>query len=76
MYLANYYICCFYRGEKEPVGFIVLENSYIQLAEGTEFSFAFCIHFLGEGTRVYKFASEDEEICTSWIKELSTSSYK
>jgi len=63
------------RNEPEPVGVIVLEDCFVQLAEGGDSPFTFSIHFTGEGTRVYKLTADDEESCNSWMKALTTCTY-
>ena len=66
-----------FRNDKEPIGVIVLENSFVQLAEGGDSPFTFSIHFTCEGkSRVYKLTADDEVSCTKWVRKLSNSSYR
>nr|CAB3264827.1 sesquipedalian-2 [Phallusia mammillata] len=64
------------RQDKEPIGVIVLENCSVQLAEGGDSPFTFSIQFAGEGTRTYKLTADDDDQCMSWVKVLSSCSYR
>ena len=74
-HLILLFVCCT-RNDKEPIGVIILENSFVQLTEGGDSPYTFSIHFTGEGSRVYKLTADDHESCVMWIKALSVSSYR
>ena len=48
------------RGDKEPVGVIILEGCTIELAEDEQEKFAFKIAFHGEGKRTYVLGTDDQ----------------
>ncbi|GLH10837.1 hypothetical protein R5R35_004169 [Gryllus longicercus] len=62
------------RGEKEPVGVIVLEGCTIELAEDEE-QFGFKIVFHGTGNRSYTLGAESQESMEQWMKALACASY-
>ncbi|KAK2586619.1 hypothetical protein KPH14_011492 [Odynerus spinipes] len=62
------------RGDKEPVGMIVLEGCTIELAEDEE-QFGFKIVFHGLNNRSYVLAAESQESMEQWMKALACSSY-
>ncbi|XP_017893528.1 sesquipedalian-1 isoform X1 [Ceratina calcarata] len=62
------------RGDKEPVGMIVLEGSTIELAEDEE-QFGFQIVFHGPNNRNYALAAESQESMEQWMKALACASY-
>uniref|UniRef100_H2Y6W9 PH domain-containing protein n=1 Tax=Ciona savignyi TaxID=51511 RepID=H2Y6W9_CIOSA len=64
------------RFDRDPIGVIVLEESFVQLAEGGDSPFTFSLHFAGEESRVYKLTAANNEDCMAWIKALSSSSYR
>nr|CAD7259220.1 unnamed protein product [Timema shepardi] len=62
------------RGDKEPVGVIVLEGCTIELAEDEE-QFGFKIMFHGAGNRSYILGAESQESMEQWMKALACASY-
>lgn len=62
------------RGDKEPMGMIVLEGCTIELAEDEE-QFGFKIVFHGLNNRSYVLAAESQESMEQWMKALACASY-
>ncbi|XP_033208441.1 sesquipedalian-1-like [Belonocnema kinseyi] len=62
------------RGDKEPVGMIVLEGCRIELAEDEE-QFGFKIVFNGPNNRSYVLGAESQESMEQWMKALACASY-
>ncbi|XP_029174715.1 sesquipedalian-1-like [Nylanderia fulva] len=62
------------RGDKEPMGMIVLEGCTIELAEDEE-QFGFKIVFHGLNNRNYVLAAESQESMEQWMKALACASY-
>ncbi|XP_054289485.1 sesquipedalian-1-like isoform X2 [Macrosteles quadrilineatus] len=62
------------RGDKEPVGVVVLEGCTIELAEDEE-QFSFKIVFHGPGNRSYVLGAETQESMEQWMKALACASY-
>lgn len=62
------------RGDKEPVGMIVLEGCTIELIEDEE-QFGFQIVFHGPNNRNYALAAESQESMEQWMKALACASY-
>lgn len=62
------------RGDKEPVGMIVLEGCTIELAEDEE-QFGFKIVFHGPNNRSYALGAESQESMEAWMKALACASY-
>lgn len=62
------------RGDKEPVGMIVLEGCTIELAEDEQ-QFAFKIVFHGPNNRSYALGAESQESMEQWMKALACASY-
>lgn len=62
------------RGDKEPVGVIVLEGCTIELAEDEE-QFGFKIVFHGTGNRSYTLGADSQESMEQWMKALACASY-
>lgn len=62
------------RGDKEPVGVIILEGCTIELAENEE-QYGFKIVFHGSGNRSYLLGAESQESMEAWMKALACASY-
>ncbi|XP_020279467.1 sesquipedalian-1-like [Pseudomyrmex gracilis] len=62
------------RGDKEPLGMIVLEGCTIELAEDEE-QFGFKIVFHGPNNRSYVLGAESQESMEQWMKALACASY-
>nr|ACO12441.1 FAM109A [Lepeophtheirus salmonis] len=63
------------KGDKEPLGLIVLEGCTIELAEEEQEKFAFKIVFHGEGRRSYVLGAETQEMVEEWMKLLACAPY-
>lgn len=63
------------RGDKEPLGVIILEGCTIELAEDGE-QYCFKIIFHGEKDRSYLLAAETQEIMEKWMKALTCAGYE
>jgi len=48
------------RGDREPVGLVVLEGCRVELAEEEQEKFAFKLVFHGEGKRTYVIGTDDQ----------------
>ncbi|XP_011503440.1 PREDICTED: sesquipedalian-1 [Ceratosolen solmsi marchali] len=62
------------RGDKEPVGMIIVEGCTIELAEDEE-QFGFKIVFHGPNNRSYILGAESQESMEQWMKALACASY-
>lgn len=66
------------RGDKEPVGVVILEGCTVELAddeEQTHEQYAFKISFHGTNNRSYVLAAETQEAMEQWMKTLACASY-
>ncbi|XP_071093733.1 sesquipedalian-1-like [Haliotis cracherodii] len=63
------------KGDREPLGVIVLEGCTIELAENSD-NFTFQINFLGSSSRTYIISGETQELMESWMKALSAAGYE
>lgn len=62
------------KGEKEPIGVVILEGCTIELAED-EGQFGFKIVFHGQGNRTYILEAESQESMEQWMKALASASF-
>eukprot|EP00118_Oscarella_pearsei_P027490 m.311100 g.311100 ORF g.311100 m.311100 type:complete len:327 (+) comp59796_c0_seq1:77-1057(+) len=62
------------RGDKEPIGVIVLEKCSVGLCDGGD-PYSFYIAFQGPGTRTYVLCADNEDEMTAWIKAISHAGY-
>ncbi|KAL1132830.1 hypothetical protein AAG570_010782 [Ranatra chinensis] len=62
------------RGDREPLGVVVLEGCTIELAEDED-QFAFKIVFHGQGNRSYILEADSQESMEQWMKALACASY-
>ncbi|XP_069100473.1 sesquipedalian-1-like [Pleurodeles waltl] len=62
------------RGERDPLGLIVLEGCSVELCESDE-EFAFALVYSDPGLRMYKMAAESQASLEAWIKVLLAASY-
>ncbi|KAK8380298.1 hypothetical protein O3P69_016718 [Scylla paramamosain] len=62
------------KGDREPIGVIILEGCTIELAE-CEDQFTFKLVFHGGGGRVYVLAADSQESLEVWMKALARASY-
>lgn len=62
------------KGEREPLGVIILEGYTIELADDTD-NFVFVINFAGVDSRTYYLGAKSQEIMESWMKILSCAGY-
>ncbi|XP_038059192.1 probable serine/threonine-protein kinase DDB_G0272282 [Patiria miniata] len=63
------------KGDRDPVGVIILEGCRVELADSEDSQFTFQISFPGDGARTYILAAYDQEEMESWMRALSCSSY-
>ncbi|XP_005105404.1 sesquipedalian-1 [Aplysia californica] len=63
------------KGDKEPLGVIILEGCTIELAEDTD-NFLFMINFASSGLRTYCLSAHSQESMESWMKALSCAGYE
>jgi len=64
------------KGDKEPLGVIIMEGCTVELVEVPDQAYTFGIHFQGQGSRTYIMAAEDQEVMESWMKVLSCATYE
>lgn len=62
------------KGDREPLGLIILENASIQLCESDE-EHAFSIVYDGPAKRTYKLAADDQQTLEAWLKVLLSSTH-
>ena len=62
------------KGDKEPIGVIVLEGCTVELAESAD-AYTFEIGFQGRGSRTYVIAAESQEEMESWMKAVTCAGY-
>ncbi|XP_059618376.1 sesquipedalian-1-like isoform X2 [Phlebotomus argentipes] len=63
------------KGDKEPIGVIVLEGCTIELAEDGE-NYCFQIVFHGINNRTYYLCAENQEVMEKWMKALTCAGYE
>ncbi|XP_072035098.1 uncharacterized protein [Amphiura filiformis] len=63
------------KGDKDPVGVIILEGCRVELADSEDSMFTFQLSFPGEGARTYVLAGFNQEEMEAWMRALSCSSY-
>ena len=64
------------RGDKEPIGLIILEGCTVELAELDLETYAFSIVFVGQGCRTYILAADSQEEMESWMKAITCAGYE
>ncbi|XP_017782426.1 PREDICTED: sesquipedalian-1-like [Nicrophorus vespilloides] len=62
------------KGDKEPVGVVILEGCTIELTEDDEM-FCFKIEFHGTNNRSYVLGAESQESMEQWMKALACAGY-
>lgn len=62
------------KGDREPIGVIILEGCTIELAE-CEDQFTFKLLFHGGGGRTYVLVADSQESLEEWMKALARASY-
>lgn len=62
------------KGDKEPIGVIILEGCTIELDEDEE-QFSFKIEFHGTNNRCYVLGAESQESMEQWMKALACAGY-
>jgi len=72
---GNLLFYCEKKGDKDPIGVIILEGCSVELAEEEQEKFAFKIVFHGEGRRSYILGTECQDNLEKWMKILACSSY-
>ena len=63
------------KGDKEPIGVIVLEGCTVELAENVD-AFSFELVFPGSGCRTYVFATDTQEAMEDWMKSITCAGYE
>lgn len=63
------------KGDKDPLGMIVLEGCTIELAEDVK-NFMFMINFSSSGSRTYCLSAHSQDLMESWMKALSCAGYE
>lgn len=63
------------KGDKEPIGVIIVEGCTIELAEDSD-NFMFMIKFATSSTRTYCLSAHSQEVMESWMKALSCAGYE
>ena len=63
------------KGDRDPVGVIILEGCRVELAESEDSQYTFQISFPGDGARTYILAAFGQEEMEAWMRALSCSSY-
>ncbi len=63
------------KGDRDPVGVIILEGCRVELADSEDSQFTFQISFPGDGARTYILSAYSQEEMESWMRALSCSSY-
>ncbi|XP_070572932.1 uncharacterized protein [Ptychodera flava] len=61
------------RGDKEPIGVIILEGATVELADGDTFTFH--ITFQGYSTRTYVIQADNHTEMTEWMRAISMANY-
>jgi len=62
------------KGDKEPLGVVILEGCSIELAENDD-QFSFKIIFHGPNNRSYTLGADSQESMEQWMKSLACASY-
>lgn len=62
------------RGDRDPIGVIILEGCTVELAESTD-AYTFEIGFQGVGSRTYVLAAETQDDMESWMKAITCAGY-
>lgn len=62
------------KGDKEPIGVIILEGCTVELSESVD-AFAFQICFEGSSSRSYVLAAETQEKMEKWMKAITCAGY-
>ena len=62
------------KGDREPVGLIIIEGCTVELAEMTD-AFTFELVFPGSSSRTYILAADTQEEMESWMKAITCASY-
>ena len=63
------------KGDREPIGVIVLEGCTIELTENSD-NYTFQINFSPSGYRTYVLSAHTQDIMESWMKALSAAGYE
>ena len=63
------------KGDREPIGVIILEGCTVELAEMTE-AYTFELVFQGSGSRTYILSAECQEEMEAWMKVITSAGYE
>ncbi|XP_013398162.1 sesquipedalian-1-like [Lingula anatina] len=64
------------KGDREPVGLIILEGCTVELSPEFSDTFTFGISFQGPGCRTYVLQAESQEEMESWMKAITSAGYE
>lgn len=64
------------RGDKEPLGVIILEGCTIEMTEEDGEQYCFKVIFHGEKDRSYLLAAESQDVMEKWMKALTCAGYE
>ncbi len=62
------------KGDKEPIGVIILEGCTVELTENSD-AFTFELVFQGSGSRTYILSAESQEEMEAWMKAITCANY-
>lgn len=62
------------KGDKEPIGVIILEGCTVELSESSD-AFSFELVFQGSGSRTYVLAAETQNEMEDWMKAIACAGY-
>lgn len=63
------------KGDREPIGAIILEGCTVELAEMTD-AYTFELVFQGAGSRTYILSADTQEDMESWMKAITCAGYE
>ncbi|XP_064620557.1 sesquipedalian-2-like [Lineus longissimus] len=64
------------KGDKEPIGVIVLEGCTVELFEQQTDAYTFAIKFPGPGCRSYILAADNQEEMETWMRAITCAGYE
>jgi hypothetical protein len=64
------------KGDKEPIGVIILEGCTVELVEQQTDAFTFAIKFPGPGCRAYILAADNQEEMEAWMRAVTCAGYE
>jgi len=64
------------KGDREPLGVIIMEGCTVELVEVPDQAYTFGIIFQGQGSRAYLLAADDQDTMEAWMKVLACATYE